>query len=615
MYVIGTAGHVDHGKSALVQALTGIDPDRLREEKERGLTIDLGFAWMPLSEGNEVSIVDVPGHERFVSNMLAGVGGIDLALLVVAADESVMPQTREHLAILDLLSVRRGIVTVTKRDLVDEEWLELVTTEVQDVIEGTTLEHAPIVPVSAITGEGLQELTQTIERLLWETPIREDLGRPRLSIDRAFTMSGFGTVVTGTLIDGSMSVGEDVEILPDRRASRIRSIQSHKKKLDTAQPGTRVAANLIGLAQEDVHRGDVLTTPGWLSPTDAVDVRLRITEVASRPARHNMLVNVHTGSNEVVGRLRLLEGTRAEPGESVWAQLKLDTPVAVVKDDFFVIRSNRTTIGGGAILETHTRRHKRNHPPTIERLAALERGDARDVLLRTIEYSEPADFDDIVNRANMQAAAARSELTKMAENGMLVLLQSGQTVFTGKGWAALRNKAREFLAAYHESHPLRQGAQKEELRRRIGTTPRIFSDALDILRRDGTVVEDGPVVYLAGHVRRMTPDQKTTAEAYLTSLASQPFSPATEPAPDAEIIALLVDEGLVVRVSDTIVFDAAAYRRMVDAVVERIEKNGPIAVSDVRDMFGTSRRYALAFLEHLDKERVTRRDGDTRVLR
>ena len=615
MYVIGTAGHVDHGKSALVQALTGIDPDRLREEKERGLTIDLGFAWMPLSEGNEVSIVDVPGHERFVSNMLAGVGGIDLALLVVAADESVMPQTREHLAILDLLSVRRGIVAVTKRDLVDEEWLELVTTEVQDVIEGTTLEHAPIVPVSAITGEGLQELTQTIERLLWETPIREDLGRPRLSIDRAFTMSGFGTVVTGTLIDGSMSVGEDVEILPDRRASRIRSIQSHKKKLDTAQPGTRVAANLIGLAQEDVHRGDVLTTPGWLSPTDAVDVRLRITEVASRPARHNMLVNVHTGSNEVVGRLRLLEGTRAEPGESVWAQLKLDTPAAVVKDDFFVIRSNRTTIGGGAILETHTRRHKRNHPPTIERLAALERGDARDVLLRTIEYSEPADFDDIVNRANMQAAAARSQLTKMAENGMVVLLQSGQTVFTGKGWAALRNKTREFLAAYHESHPLRQGAQKEELRRRIGTTPRIFSEALDILRRDGTVVEDGPVVYLAGHVRQMTPDQKTTAEAYLTSLASQPFSPATEPAPDPEIIALLVDEGLVVRVSDTIVFDAAAYRRMVDAVVERIEKNGPIAVSDVRDMFGTSRKYALAFLEHLDKERVTRRDGDTRVLR
>lgn len=615
MYVIGTAGHVDHGKSALVQALTGIDPDRLREEKERGLTIDLGFAWMPLSEGNEVSIVDVPGHERFVSNMLAGVGGIDLALLVVAADESVMPQTREHLAIIDLLSVRRGIVAVTKRDLVDEEWLELVTTEVQEVIEGTTLEHAPIVPVSAITREGLQELTQTIERLLWETPIREDLGRPRLSIDRAFTMSGFGTVVTGTLIDGSMSVGEDVEILPDRRASRIRSIQSHKKKLDTAQPGTRVAANLIGLAQEDVHRGDVLTTPGWLSPTDAVDVRLRITEVASRPARHNMLVNVHTGSNEVVGRLRLLEGARAEPGESVWAQLKLDTPVAVVKDDFFVIRSNRTTIGGGAILETHTRRHKRNHLPTIERLATLERGDARDVLLRTIEYSEPADFDGIVNRANMQADAARSELTKMAENGMVVLLQSGQTVFTRKGWAALRDKAHEFLAAYHESHPLRQGAQKEELRRRIGTTPRIFSEALDILRREGTVVEDGPVVYLVGHVRRMTPDQKKTAEAYLTSLASQPFSPAAEPAPDAEIIALLVDEGLVVRVSDTIVFDAAAYRRMVDAVVARIEQNGPIAVSDVRDMFGTSRKYALAFLEHLDKERVTRRNGDTREMR
>ena len=615
MYVIGTAGHVDHGKSSLVQALTGIDPDRLREEKERGLTIDLGFAWMPLSNGNEVSIVDVPGHERFVSNMLAGVGGIDLALLVVAADESVMPQTREHLAILDLLNVRRGIAAVTKRDLVDEEWLDLVMTEVYEVMEGTTLRDAPIVPLSSTTGEGLQELTKIIERLLKETPTRDDLGRPRLSIDRAFTMSGFGTVVTGTLIDGSMSVGQDVEILPGRRASRIRSIQSHKKKVDTAQPGTRVAANLIGLSHEDVRRGDVLTTPGWLSPTDAVDVRLRIAEIAGRPVRHNMLVNVHIGSNEVVGRLRLLEGMRAEPGESVWAQLKLDTPVAVVKDDFFVIRSNRTTIGGGAILETHTRRHKRNHQPTIERLVMLESGDAHNVLLRTIEHSEPAEFDDIVTRANMQPDAARSELGKMAEKGSVVLLRSGQTVFTRSGWAALRNKAREFLADYHESHPLRQGAQKEELRRRIGTPPRIFSEALDILRKDGTVVEDGPVVYLSSHARRMTPDQRMTAESYLASLASQPFSPPTDPAPDDEIIALLVDEGLAVRVSDTIVFDAAAYHKMVDAVVDRIEKNGPIAVSDVRDMFCTSRKYALALLEHLDRARVTRRHGDTRTLR
>ena len=253
MHVIGTAGHVDHGKSTLVQALTGIDPDRLQEEKERGLTIDLGFAWMPLSDGSEVSIVDVPGHERFVNNMLAGVGGIDLALLVVAADESVMPQTREHLAILDLLNVSRGLVAVTKRDLVDDEWLELVIAEVQEVLEGTTLEGVPIIPVSATTGDGLPELTATVESLLQDAGSRKDLGRPRLALDRAFTMSGFGTVVTGTLVDGTLGVGQEVEVLPQRLSSRIRGLQSHKRKLETVPPGTRVAANLVGLSQDDLQ--------------------------------------------------------------------------------------------------------------------------------------------------------------------------------------------------------------------------------------------------------------------------------------------------------------------------------------------------------------------------
>ena len=349
MHVIGTAGHVDHGKSTLVHALTGIDPDRLQEEKDRGLTIDLGFAWMPLSDGGEVSIVDVPGHERFVNNMLAGVGGIDLALLVVAADESVMPQTREHLAILDLSERQsrprgrhearsRGRRVAGARDVA----------EVQDVLDGTTLEGVPIIPVSATTGDGLPELTATVEALLQDTRARKDLGRPRLALDRAFTMSGFGTVVTGTLVDGTLSVGQEVEVLPQRLSSRIRGLQSHKRKLDTVPPGTRVAANLVGLSQDELQRGDVLTAPGWLTPTDAVDVHLRVIEDVPRPLRHNMLLTVHTGSSEALARLRLLERQRAEPGESVWAQLKFETPVAVVKDDFFVVRSNRATLGGAA---------------------------------------------------------------------------------------------------------------------------------------------------------------------------------------------------------------------------------------------------------------------------
>ena len=294
MYVIATAGHVDHGKSTLVQAMTGIDPDRLIEEKERGLTIDLGFAWLTLPSGKETSIVDVPGHERFVSNMLAGVSGIDLALLVVAADESVMPQTREHLAILDLLSVRRGLVAITKRDLVDDAWLELVMADVEDALEGTTLDGSTMVPVSAATGDGLDDLVSAIDSQLQETDSRKDLGRPRLPIDRSFSMSGFGTVVTGTLIDGSVSVGQEVELVPSGHRSRIRGLQSHKHKLDSVPPGRRTAANLAGIAPSAVARGDVLTTPGWLRPTDAMDVHLRVIPDAPRAVRHNMFVTVHT---------------------------------------------------------------------------------------------------------------------------------------------------------------------------------------------------------------------------------------------------------------------------------------------------------------------------------
>ena len=615
LHVIGTAGHVDHGKSTLVQALTGIDPDRLQEEKERGLTIDLGFAWMPLSDGSEVSIVDVPGHERFVNNMLAGVGGIDLALLVVAADESVMPQTREHLAILDLLNVSRGLVAVTKRDLVDDEWLELVTAEVQDVLEGTTLEGVPTIPVSATTGEGLPELTATVEALLHDTGSRKDLGRPRLALDRAFTMSGFGTVVTGTLVDGTLSVGQEIEVLPQRLSSRIRGLQSHKRKLETVPPGTRVAANLVGLSQDDLQRGDVLTVPGWLTPTDAVDVHLRVIDDAPRPLRHNMLLTVHTGSSEALARLRLLERQRAEPGESVWAQLKFETPVAVVKDDFFVVRSNQTTLGGGSVVDTHARRHRRNHQPTLDRLTMMEQGTTQDILLNTIERSEPADVDDLPSRANLEAETVRSELEEMSRNGDVVLLRSGKSVFTKIGWDTLERKAYAFLSDYHQSYPLRKGAPKEELRSRVGSTSAVFTEVLRVLQDSGTVVEDGPVVYLTGHTRRLTAGQEQVVQDYLRLLDSQPFSPPTEPVPDTEILALLVDEGRVVRAGDTVVFAASAYRQMADAVVERIKTQGPIAVGDVRDMFGTSRKYALALLEHLDRQRVTRREGDTRVLR
>ncbi|MER3420669.1 MAG: selenocysteine-specific translation elongation factor, partial [Chloroflexota bacterium] len=307
VHVIGTAGHVDHGKSTLVQALTGIDPDRLQEEKARGMTIDLGFAWLKLPGGEEISIIDVPGHERFIKNMLAGVGGIDLALLVIAADEGVMPQTREHLAIIDLLQIRAGVVAITKTDLVEPDWLELVVADVEETLAGTTLADSPIVPCSAYTGAGLDQLVHTIEERLAQTPPKRDIGRPRLAIDRAFTIAGFGTVVTGTLIDGPLRVGQEVEIVPGGLRSRVRGLQTHRQKVEVARPGSRTAVNLAGLAVDALRRGQVLTVPGWLRPTTAVDVSLKAVAGLTHPIKHNTTVTFHTGAAEVEAKLRLLD--------------------------------------------------------------------------------------------------------------------------------------------------------------------------------------------------------------------------------------------------------------------------------------------------------------------
>ena len=620
MFVVGTAGHVDHGKSTLVQALTGIDPDRLQEEKERGMTIDLGFAWLRLPGGNEVSIIDVPGHERFVNNMLAGVGGIDLALLVVAADESVMPQTREHLAILDLLQIGRGVVALTKKDLVEEEWLELVKSDIEEVLDGTVLNGAPIVPVSGTTGEGLPELVRAIEDQLGDTSPKKDVGRPRLPIDRSFTITGFGTVVTGTLIEGSLEVGQEVQLAVSGRRTRIRGLQTHRQKEERAEPGTRVAANLIGVPHEEISRGEVLTIPGWLRPTTAFDVHLRVIPDAPRPLRHNMFVTVHTGSSEVIARLRLLEGDKAEPGETTWAQLKLEAPLAIAKGDYFVIRSNLTTLGGGNIVDTHARRPRRNHRATIDRLAIMERGSDRDILVKTIEMSEPGEFSDLVNRANLSPSIAVAELSAMAAEGLVAKLGDrkigpGVRFYTAAGWTALAERTSKALSSYHRQFPLRQGAPKEELRSRLNLTPQIFNDALPMLSESGASEEHGSLVRLPAHRPTLSDAQKKAVEAYLRLLDSDPFSPPTDGPIDPEVLGLLDEEGRVVKVSETVVFSAEAYRQMVDGITSRIKTHGEITVADVRDLFGTSRKYSLPLMDYLDHRRITRRVGDARVLR
>ena len=621
MYVIGTAGHVDHGKSTLVQALTGIDTDRLREEKERGLTIDLGFAWLTLPSGREVSIVDVPGHERFIKNMLAGVGAIDLAMLLVAANESVMPQTREHLAILDLLRVKRGLVVISKKDLVDQEMLELVMAEVEDVLMGTTLEGAPMVPVSAFTGEGLPELQETLDLLLETTEARRDSGKPRLSIDRSFTMSGFGTVVTGTLIDGALSAGQEVEILPSGKASRVRGLQSHRTKVDRAMPGRRLAINLSGLSPDELQRGDVLTVPGWLRPTIAMDVRLRLLADAPRPLRHNNPVTLHTGAAETVARVRLLDQDEVRPGEETWAQVRLQDPLAVVKGDYFVIRSSDMTMGGGTVVEPYAKRHRRHHLPTRERLEILEQGSEEDVLLQTLQTLEPCDLRTLSNRANLSTDDVRAKLETLASETLVVILGDqglgGQrsVLYSNSGWSALTDKTRIALESYHKEHPLRSGIQKEELRSRLNLPAQVFPLALLRLAGAGQVTEEGNVVRSPNHQIELNDGQKRRIDAYVAGLRSNPYSPSTDVSLDEDLLALLVDQGRVVRVNESVIFDAGAYQEMLDRIVATAKERGKINVAEVRDMFGTSRKYAVSLLEFLDQRRITRRVGDDRVLR
>ncbi len=620
MYVIGTAGHVDHGKSALVRALTGIDPDRLREEKERGLTIDLGFAWLKLPSGREVSIVDVPGHERFIRNMLAGVGGIDLAMLVVAADEGVMPQTREHLAIIDLLRIDRGLVVVTKSDLVDEDWMELVSSDIMDSLKGTTLQDARMVSVSSVTGAGLPELLGALDGVLDGVEEKDDNGHPRLPIDRAFTISGFGTVVTGTLVGGRLSVGDEVELAPGGQRGRVRGIQTHKQSVKSGMPGTRVAANLSGIGHESIARGQILTDRGWLKESEALDVRLRVVQDSPVSVKHRASVTLHLGTSETLARVRLLDEQELGPGESGWAQLHLQYPIAAVKGDLFVIRSHQGTLGGGEVIETLARRHKRFSEPVVERLSVLAEGRPEEVLLKALESMEPSPLRKVVEESGIAAEDVAPALESLLDRDAVTALGNGRVtdgtvLYSGRGWAAVMSKSRAALESYHKQHPLRTGLPKEELRSRLGLGGQVFGKVIEKLVEDGALVEEGSAVRLPQHSRVLSAKQQAEVDRYLAALDAQPFSPPTDLGISGELVAGLVDGGRVVRVNQDVVFSAGAYKEMRDRIVEETKSAGKINVGKVRDMFDTSRKYALALMEYLDQQRITRRVGDDRVLR
>lgn len=633
MRVIGTAGHVDHGKSTLVHALTGIHPDRLKEEREREMTIDLGFAWLTLPNGEPVGVVDVPGHRDFIENMLAGVGGIDAALFVVAADEGVMPQTREHLAILDLLQVNGGVVALTKSDLAESaEWLSLVSDEITQLLKSTALAGAPIVSVSARTGQGLEELRRALQTCLAARPARPDLARPRLPIDRVFTIAGFGTVVTGTLIDGALSVGDEVVILPGDRSARIRGLQTHKSKIDRAVPGGRAAVNLTGVQVSDLKRGDVLCHPNTLRATELVDVQFRHLADAGAPLKHNAEVKFFVGAAETVATARVLSGDALLPGETGWLQLILRDPVVAAKGDRFILRrpSPGATIGGGLIVDPHpSRRHKRSDSTTLNRLETSLRGTPGEILLQAMNALGPGPLSEAAAKSGLDSAAAAEAAAGLLAGGELICLEAkgavspplppNTLILSRLSAHRLTQTAADLLAAHHKTYPLKTGLPREELKSRLKLPPKVFSAFVAWSASRGTMAEAGSLLKLPSHEVRLNPDQQAGANRLFTVFRRDPYN---TPSPkDAaamvgdDVLAVLIDRGDLVAVSPDVLFLRETYDKMAADIRAHLAANRAITVAQARDMFGTSRKYALALMEHLDTIGVTLRKGDERVLK
>ncbi len=626
-YVVGTAGHVDHGKSTLVKALTGIDPDRLAEEQVREMTIDLGFAWLTLPSGRSVSVIDVPGHEHFIKNMLAGVGGIDAAMLVVAADEGPMPQTIEHLAILDLLQVKLGVAVLTKADTVDDEWLDLVAEETRERLAATSLAGAPLVPVSATTGRGLDTLRATLDQVLAAAPATADLGRPRLPVDRVFSVAGFGTIVTGTLLGGELTLGQELRVYPGDRQARIRGLQSHKTKVRRAEAGSRVAVNLGGLTTDQISRGDVLASPNSLTSSPRLDVRLRLLPASPVTLSQNDEVDLFIGAAELPVRLTLLDREALEPGSDALVQLRLREPIAVRKGDRFIVRrpSPSETIGGGDVIDAAPPKHRRFRDDIVTALETLEQGSPAEIVLHalTITPRELRSLHDgrLGGLGNGQVDAALQELIAAGDVVLLgattVAVPTPTTFMVASvSWRHLVDALREALHRFHTTQPLRPGLPREELKRRLHiAAPRLFDEVLATAQREGIIAGDPRLVRLAEFQIELDPARRAAADRYVAALRAQPYAP---PAPaefglDADTLGALVDLGEVVRVGEGVVYAPeafAAIRRDVDAL---LDQHGSLTLAGFRDHFASSRKYAQATLEYLDHLRVTRRVGDARV--
>ena len=629
--IIGTAGHIDHGKTVLVKALTGKDTDRLAEEKERGISIDLGFAPLELSDGSVVGIVDVPGHENFVRNMMAGATGVDLALLVVAADDGVMPQTREHLAIMDFLGVSKGVVAITKADLVEVDLIKLVTDEVGELIDGSPLEESVIIPVSAVTGLGLPELTLELERAAGEVRLKDEALPARLPIDRVFTLKGIGTVVTGTLWSGTIRNGEHLELSPEGRQVRVRSLGVHSTERDTVYAGERVAANLAGVSKRDVNRGDVLAAPGYLKPTFMVDTRLTLLAECAKPLKRGTRVRFHHGTRELLGRIYPLEGEAVAPGEERPCQLRLESKAVCANGDRFVLRSYSpvTTIGGGTVIDTHPPKHRLHADAALRQFGELETGKPDDsVAVYLSRATEPLSGGDLVLESGLAPVTVEEGLMELTRSGQAVALgdRAPFLYISSARYEEIRASIERSLREFHAEKPLADGMAKETLKKKAlpSWDARAADIFLDSLLREGALESHGKIISLPGESATVTDEQGRLIDEVIKRIEGRPTSPPTlsELASEmrldrqmlSDLLAIAEKQEKAVRVSPELYFSPRAIEVTEKKLRDSIKPEG-ITVSEFKTLIGTSRKYALPLLEYFDRAKVTFRAGDVRRLR
>ncbi|SLM27916.1 Selenocysteine-specific elongation factor [Desulfamplus magnetovallimortis] len=632
--ILGTAGHIDHGKTSLIRALTGIETDRLKEEIKRGITIELGFASITLSDGNVIGIVDVPGHEKFVKNMVAGASGIDLVSMVIAADEGVMPQTREHMEICTLMGIKHGFIAMTKIDLVDEDLMELAMDDVREFTRGTFLEDAPVVPVSSTKNLGLDLFRSTLEKICNEIPERPYSPIFRLPVDRVFSMKGFGTVITGTLASGKIDVGENIMVFPSRVTSKVRGIQVHGKSVESASSGTRTAINFQGLDRENVNRGDILSTPDTLKPSYMVDAHLHFLSSNTKPAKARTRVRFHSGTSEIMGNVILLDREELMPGSLAPVQIRLENPICVMHGDHFVIRSYSPvrTIGGGHILNPFPGKHKLFNQEIIDGLNGLLDNDPQQNIsfFSKMGRHNGVSFGELRLMTPLPDKKLDGILQKMLASRSLVLSdKEKRTYIHGEIFDALSNDVLKLLSAYHEENPLKEGISKEELKSKFrafkSKDSKLFPLVTSRLVKDGNIVQEGNTIRLATHKVALQVDLKAVkekiAKIYERDGLTPPFFRTicseleVDPKIARDVLQMLIDEKRIVKTKDDLYFDIQAIKKIEAQLLEFLTRENEITTPQFKDMTGISRKYVIPLIEYFDAINFTIRVGDTRQLR